>query len=370
MRRRMATDPAVELDEVFQHYDLGRLVALERNERGYVNASFVCDVDRSAARYFVRKYKKGVGESDVRFEHSVINRLVAAGSPPVAALHLTRDGRTYVHRVSSVDPQGDFFAIFDFLPDEDRYTWVGPRCLPKESRSAAIMQAQFHQAMAGFQPEGRRKEPRILDLLPLIASRLAAASGLSKHTVFDACLAENQELLQQDLRETLEVLQEPPARELPQVVIHCDYHPGNLKFRGSEVTGVFDFDWSKMDLRAFDVGLALWYFYTSWDGDHDGELRLEDVAIYLGAYQQYMFGRPGLGPLSAQERVYLPYLINAGNLYILYWTVEDYFNKTADPQEYLIYLRHSVNFTKWIRAEGNLDALRITLSQLPGSGPG
>ncbi|MGA2820423.1 MAG: phosphotransferase [Anaerolineales bacterium] len=367
----MPTDPAVELRDVLQRYDLGQLVGLERNERGYVNTSFVVDVDRQgvSARYFVRKYKKGINESDVRFEHSVINRLVAAGSPPVARLHLTQNGSTYLHRFSGEDRKGDYFAIFDFLPDEDRYTWVGPRCLPKESRSSAIVQAQFHKAMEGFQPEGQREEPRILDLLQLIATRLATAGGRSKHTVFDAYLEEHLELLERDLSETLEYLQEPPARALPQVVIHCDYHPGNLKFRGSEVTGVFDFDWSKLDLRAFDVGLALWYFYTSWDGEHDGELRLEDVAIYLGAYQQYMYGRPGLGPLSAQERVYLPYLINAGNLYILYWTVEDYFNKAADPQEYLVYLRHSVNFTKWIRAEGNLDALRVTLSQLPGSEP-
>jgi homoserine kinase type II len=365
----MAIDPATELRDVLRHYDLGRLVALEKNERGYVNTSFVVDVNREGVpgRYFVRKYKQGIRESDVRFEHSVISRLVAAGRPPVASLHLTREGRTYLHRVSRDDPQGAFFAIFDFLPDEDRYTWVGPRCLPKESRSSAIVQAQFHQAMEGFQPEGQRQEPKILDLLPVIATCLAGASGRSKHTVFDACLEENQELLQQDLTETLEILQEPPARELPQVVIHCDYHPGNLKFRGPEVAGVFDFDWSKVDLRAFDVGLALWYFYASWDGVQDGELRLGDVAIYLSAYQQYLFGRSGLGPLSASEKLYLPYLINAGNLYVLYWTVEDYFHKDVDPHEYLVYLRHSVNFTKWFRAEGHRDALRLTLSQLPGS---
>ena len=49
-------------------------------------------------------------------------------------------------------------------------------------------------------------------------------------------------------------------KDLIHMVIHCDFHPGNLKFQNNAITGLFDFDWSKVDVRCFDVALAIIYF--------------------------------------------------------------------------------------------------------------
>ena len=35
--------------------------------------------------------------------------------------------------------------------------------------------------------------------------------------------------------------------------MHCDYHPGNLKWVDEQGVGLFDFDWSKLDYRVFDI---------------------------------------------------------------------------------------------------------------------
>ena len=366
----MSSDAAIELRDILRHYDLGELTGLERNERGFVNLSFAIDVikDGTPSRYFLRKYKRGIREEEIEFEHSVIERLVRVGSPPVARLHPTREGKTYLRRFAgSQDRDGAFYAIFDFLPDDDRYTWVRPRCQPAEIRNSGIVQAQFHRALNGFAPRGRRAEAKILDLLAGMGEYLAGTAQRSKNTVFDACLIEHLEFLRRDLRETLAVLGEPEARRLPQLIIHCDYHPGNLKFRGSEVTGLFDFDWSKVDLRAFDVALALWYFFASWEGYQDGELRLAEVALYLAAYQSALAGQPGLAPLSASEGRYLPHLINAASHYVLNWTVLDFYNKEVDPQEYLTFLRHCLNFTRWFRAPGHLEGLLHIIAPLTAS---
>ena len=45
------------------------------------------------------------------------------------------------------------------------------------------------------------------------------------------------------------------------------------------------FDWSKLDYRLFDVGLALAYFCSSWEGVDSGELWLDKVALFVRAYQ-------------------------------------------------------------------------------------
>ncbi len=362
----MPSDTFTELGEILEKYDLGKLANLERNERGFVNASFAVDLIKNGEtrRYFLRRYKQGIREEEIQFEHSVIEQLVQAGSPPVARLHRTREGSTYLRRGSAADLGETFYAVFDFLSDEDRYTWVGPRCTPPEIHNSAITQAQFHRALHEFTPRGRRVEAKILDLLPQIGEFLAGVPRRSKKTSFDEVLIDHLVFLQRDLRQTVVVLAESEARRLPQTIIHCDYHPGNLKFRDSQVTGVFDFDWSKVDLRAFDVALALWYFFATWDEPLDGELRLADVALYLSGYQSALRARTGLPPLTQAEGKYLPHLINAASHYVLNWTVLDFYNKGVDPQEYLVYLRHSIRFSQRFQAPGQLEAMRNIIAPL------
>jgi homoserine kinase type II len=152
-----------------------------------------------------------------------------------------------------------------------------------------------------------------------------------------------------------------------QLVIHCDFHPGNLKYDGDQVVGLFDFDWSKMDARSFDVALALWYFCTGWSGGGDGILRLGQVETFLRAYQGWLGGRFGLGPLDPVEGKYLPYMINASNLYVLNWTILDYYGKDVDPQEYMIYLQHHVRFLHWFEDRDNFAQLEKIARDLSGS---
>ena len=99
--------------------------------------------------------------------------------------------------------------------------------------------------------------------------------------------------------------------------------------------GLFDFDWSKVDWHAFDVALAVWYFCASWEAADDGQLRLDKARTFLTAYQRRLQEGSDCPPLSPAEIRYLPHLINAGNIYVLYWTLRDYFGKPVDPEEYL-----------------------------------
>ena len=147
------------------------------------------------------------------------------------------------------------------------------------------------------------------------------------------------------------------ARALPQMMIHCDYHPGNLKFEGETVSGLFDFDWSKLDARLFDLGLALWYFCTSWQGAEDGTFRLEWARTFLREYEEKLKAHACAPLLSSAEAHYLPAMISAGNLYVLHWTVLDYFAKDVDPADYLVFMDHSLNFIQWYAQPENRAAL-------------
>ncbi len=362
----MDSPVVTELKDVFAHYDLGELVDYEKNERGFVNTAYAIYVLNGGERkrYFLRKYKQGIGEEELRFEHSLIEHLVAAGSP-VARIHHTRSGKTYLHcREADDDTTGVFYTVFDYLPGEDRYSWVDPILTEAQLVDSASVLAQFHIDAGGFVPNGKRVEPRILELMPIIAEKWAEWPSQSKGTIFDARIGERLEEVGANLAATLATLHEPGMRSLPEMVIHCDYHPGNLKFSGDKVSGVFDFDWSKVDLRLFDLGLALWYFCTSWRGPEDGSLRLDWAHTFLNAYQQRLAARSGAILLTPEEAHYLPAMINAGNLYILHWTVMDYFAKDVDPAEYLVFLDHSLNFTRWYEQPGNCEALEAVIASV------
>ncbi len=51
---------------------------------------------------------------------------------------------------------------------------------------------------------------------------------------------------------------------MPCLAVHGDYHPGYLKYKDGKVTGGFDFGWSEINARCFDVGHAIMHFCTNW----------------------------------------------------------------------------------------------------------
>jgi homoserine kinase type II len=349
-----------ELAEILSQYDLGQPTGSELNDRGFVNTSYAITTNNSAGEqktYFLRKYKPGIQEAELIFEHSLMRHLAGKGVCPVAWVHPTRAGQPYLARMEGeADPQIRYYAIFDFLPGEDRYTWINPRCTAAEIANSAVVFARFHSALFDWSPQGMRFEAKILDLLPQILEGLERIKGRSKGTIFDDYLHANLELLLHNARTTLAALSEADVNQMPQMVIHCDYHPGNLKFEGDQVTALFDFDWSKVDYRCFDVGLALFYFFTSWEAE-DGQFRLEDASLFLKAYQETLMKEQAPGPLDANELKYLPAMLNAANIYVLNWTLEDFYNKTADPHEYLPFLAHAVELIRWMSQEDHADQL-------------
>ena len=362
----MDSPVASELRDILTHYDLGELLDYEKNERGFVNTAYAIWTQSASQRkrYFLRKYKRGAAEEELRFEHSLIEHLVEAGAP-VAPIHATRSGSSYLRRrEGNDDAVGVFYTIFDYLPGEDRFTWIDPVMTPGELRSSAEVLAELHINVSGFTPQGRRVEPKIIDLLPVIADTWACSPAKTKGTVFDDRIRERLEPVSANIAATLAALREPAARSLPEIMIHCDYHPGNLKFQGETVSGVFDFDWSKLDARLFDLGLALWYFCTSWQGPEDGTFRLDWARTFLSAYQDTLAAHPGAPAMTTAEAHYLPIMINAGNLYVLHWTVLDYFAKDVDPVDYLVFLDHSLNSIQWYEQPRNYKALEEMIASI------
>ncbi len=360
----MNTDEAFQLKDIITtHYDIGLLTNYRQLHSGYVNLSYIIETvaNNKKRKYFLRQYQ-GAKEKEIVFEHSVITHLVKKRFDLVPGLILTRDGKTLIKRfLSNGEPV--FFAVFAFLSGEDRYTWINPNCNDEDLKQSAIVLAQYHNAIYDLVPNGQRIEPKIIELLPTIVNTLVHYSEIAGATVFDTFFLENLQPLLEAIVDRIRAINHKEIEKLPKLVIHCDYHPGNLKFQNGEVTGLFDFDWAKIDLRCFDVALAIMYFCTAWGGDRNGDLELDKAAIFLSFYQKTLKGHVDLEPMSWDELEYIPQMISASNMYILYWTISGFYTKEVDPKEYLVYLKHGIRSVNWFEKRGNWVKLKQMISE-------
>jgi homoserine kinase type II len=265
------------------------------------------------------------------------------------------------------------------LSGEDNYTWVKNRCTDRELDSAARVLADFHRCAYGFDPRGlAREQPPIMDLLHSLPTTFKDCATQATGTPCD-------EYFVAKLPAILEVIEKGTAIEsrlqgTPFIPVHCDFHPGNLKWvdqeavamrpvewSGSSCTGFFDFDWSKLDYRLFDVGLALAYFCSSWEGTDSGELWLDKVAIFVRAYQDEAAKHDEPGPMSEAELALLPRMIANGNVYVLNWDVTAYYEDkgAVNEDEYLTYLKHQVMVMEFIESHEK----EIAEAVAPGAPP-
>ena len=100
------------LSQIVSEYEIGTLGEFRRLTLGYVNTSYIIDVERDGAahQYLLRLYRRGIEEDELVFEHSIINHLVAHGfdkSAAAAALPVHRNTLGYraakIERLTGLD---------------------------------------------------------------------------------------------------------------------------------------------------------------------------------------------------------------------------------------------------------------------------
>ena len=340
---------------VKEHYALGDLLHCAELHGGYVNRSFAirAKINGSQIKYLVRRYNPAVAENEIRFEHALISYLKENGFDLAAGVISSKTGDTYVKQERTIAgrTQPIFWAVFEFLEGEDRYTWIDTHVAPDDMINAAQVLADLHQAGQNFRPpEGaQRNQPKINDFLVTFRQVYGEYSNKAGKTRFDRCFLQHRDHILRAVDKAL--IPEQDIARMPQMPVHCDYHQGNLKYEGSRVIGVFDFDWSKIDLRLFDLGLAIVYFCASWDGAAAGSLMSDKLKLFLQAYNQRCTQSAGPGALAILEKAYLPAMLAAGNLYVLHWTLADFYSlENPDQDEYLVYLNHGLKLMRWLEA--------------------
>ena len=348
-------------DVVRADYDLGEVVGVDQIFGGYTNLSFTVHTrdDEGDHSYFVRKYNRSNTEREILFEHALVNHISAKGFHIAAKVYPNKRGETFVTREET---QGGervtrYFAVYEMLTGEDKYTWVKNRCTDNEYESGGQVLAEFHYLAHDFDPgDLGRHQPPIMQFLRQLRSSFAGYAAQQKDTICDRYFREWLPVIDEQLRKGIEL--EPQLEGMPYIPVHCDYHPGNLKWVDEQGVGLFDFDWAKLDYRLFDVAEGIVYFCSSWEGRDSGDLWLDKATAFLRGYQEEASRFEFPGPLSVAELRALPRMIANANLYVLNWDASAYYeagevlaNATLteeDEDEYLMYLKHQVELMNYI----------------------
>ncbi|MDW7674986.1 MAG: phosphotransferase [Bacillota bacterium] len=356
-------------DIVNSYYDIGTVSEVYQIFGGYVNKSFgVYTVkDGKKCEYFVRKYKVGITEQEILFEHSFINCAIENGLDIAAAIIRTKEDGTFVKLSEEVNGKtiDRYFAIYTYLDGEDKYTWDNNNLNDEEYKSSAEVLAKLHYATRDFDPKGlERIEPKIMEFVPTLPPKYREFAKLDlPNNRFHQYYLANLEDILEVIERTVTLIPKEALAKMPMNPIHCDVHPGNFKYKDNQAVGVFDFDWAKIDLRLFDVCEALAYFCSSWEAETDGNLLIDKCGIFIKAYQEKLKELGGLPPLNETELQYLPDMLAIANIYLVNWDVTAYYADTSvNVFEYKAYLQHNVKLMRYI--ERHKEAIREMIKNL------
>jgi homoserine kinase type II len=279
-----------ELVAVLSGYDLGVLKDLAHIEQGYVNEKWLLETGKGL--YLLKRRHPSLRKpSLVQAQHSLVQYLRSADFP-APALVATRNGHTFLVR------GGELYEVQEYVPG-------APYCVGRVGQllAAGHTLGLYHKAVAGF-------DHRILHWPMERYGPLAFAQIVIKlQESWGRRVGSELASLFAELRRHAQDLQSLFADfgQLPELVIHGDYHGANLVFQGNQIAAVVDYDLAHWCSRAMEVAEAVIAFCTSPGLGlkhivYQGVLDLELVMGFLAAYQRE-------APLSETEIQAFPEMI-------------------------------------------------------------
>lgn len=326
-----------ESERVLSVYDLGRLEGYRRPAVGHTRSQNLILQTNKGAK-LLKRYKTSLDREAIAYEHSVLMRLDAAKFP-APRLVANREGET------CTELDGRYYAITDFI-EGFKYSdfFISERAKKGFVESAACTLACYHRLIDGFVPAGKKRD----GFMPGNRKRWQESDwylhefdkykellrGSERPTRF---FRDNINRFKQDLV-ILGGKLEKSDGSLPRLVIHGDYGPYNLLFKGDQLAAVLDFECAHLDWRAWDVIGAIYRFAGTRTG-----IDLEQAGIFFAAYQSGC-------ALSTQEIGLMPDIFRFSRLRGLTIALRDCFDLGIPSR--LDDARHIVWWIDWMEENG------------------
>ncbi len=298
MSRGRAKFDTTELGVVLSYYDLGVIESITEFDRGSSRSPKVGIVSERGKYVLKRRAMDRAMPDRVRFAHRV-------------QTHLAEDGFPLPKLIPTIDRASTLVQIREHIYELFEFVAGQPfERTNEEARSAGRLLSLFHQSSGNFDGQHKLRSPRgdYHDSPAVRTGLLTIEATLSSHESF----AGNESELS-DLVQTLLLAYDRAAAasnrlgllSKEDVIVHLDWHPGNLLFKKREAIAVLDYDSVRRSKRLLDVANGALQFSMlagedpiNWPDDLD----TDRYAAFLQGYES------GL-PLADDERGCLPNLM-------------------------------------------------------------
>lgn len=220
----MLQDAGVTLGEVVRRFGIEADVI--RRTQARENVHWL--VQAGSDRFVLRRYGRHNQErASIAWEQQVLTFLRGRGWPVAPALG------------DLVEADGRLYGLFPHLPGRDR------RNAPGMFRRCGRALAELHTDLIDLKLEQRPcwkdsfEASRTADRRHLFADVLAPIDADAAARAIELAEAAEDAL--------------PAFATLPRMVIHSDLAPWNVRFAGSKVAALFDFELSRVDARIADL---------------------------------------------------------------------------------------------------------------------
>ncbi|MAE61603.1 MAG: hypothetical protein CMJ49_09635 [Planctomycetaceae bacterium] len=292
-----ATFTSEELATVLSHYDLGVIDSMQAFPRGSRRApKLVLKTDRGT--YLLKRRAKGRDNPfKVAFAHAMQLYLTTKEFPLPNLIGTRRDNN------SMLQLRGNIYEVFEYAAGTGYDNGLD------STHDAGKTLGRLHQLLRDYEaeydpPQGSYHAARgVQESMRNIPATLRDDPAVNEQP---DRVREIIQFLHGNYNEAALRVNEMGLTEWPMQIIHSDWHPGNMLFRGPRVVAVIDYDAARIQQRVIDVANGALQFSIIGGGD--------DAAHwpeYLdeSRFKRFMRGYESVSALSEAERHTIPPLM-------------------------------------------------------------
>lgn len=187
-----------------------------------------------------------------------------------------------------LDDQGRIWLIARYVPADPPFDWTGEgwslaHCGESARVLASLHSVSYKLLQQGFNPPLPSAGAEFfLCALDEVAEKLVAVERFSERfSAVRARLAAWSAQLRERMTRSLEVISRQSG---PRVIVHGDYHPGNLLFRDAKAVALLDLEYASTGSSVVDTAYAITMLFGS--RVFESGLNLPAVECFLAAYSK------------------------------------------------------------------------------------
>ena len=252
-RQRFVAD---ELAIVLSHYDLGIIESIKAFSRGSRKAPKVV-IKSDSGRYLLKR--RATGKDDpykVAFSHDLQLSLSDRGFP-IAPLLGTKTDNNSILQINN-----HIYEMFEFVIGENYDSSLSSTS--EAGKTLALFHRLLRDHAPRFEPSrgSYHEAPSVLQSMHNLPTAVVESEPGT-----EAAVSEATNFLQDAYQAAAEHVNSFGIVDWPAQIAHCDWHPGNMLYRGHRVVAVLDFDAARIQQPIIDIANGALQFSMIGGGD-------------------------------------------------------------------------------------------------------